>query len=147
MTSLTCRRDPDASHEAWLIFLQSCARRHDQHAIRQSYRRRSIVVALRLRSGSNPSDTINGTATNFDVARAPFESARSVFLSRRTEADFQEYPRYRASDAWKQTMWKPAVSCRPKPQTARSRCFCGAAISIANMDEHSYAAHMEPDAK
>lgn len=28
----------------------------------------------------------------------------------------------------------------------RARCFCGAEITIADMDEHVYAAHMEPEA-
>jgi len=91
--------------------------------------------------GSNPGDATNGTATNFDAARAVFENVRSVFLSKRTEADFQEYLRHRASDQWKLAMWD--AHCKLPTQTAdgRSRCFCGAEIGIADMDEHIYAAH------
>jgi hypothetical protein len=96
--------------------------------------------------GSNPGDAASGTTTNFDAARAAFESAWSVFLSKRTEADFREYRRHRASTAWKYAMWD--AGCKLPTQTAdgRARCFCGAEITIADMDEHVYAAHMEPEA-
>jgi hypothetical protein len=50
------------------------------------------------------------------------------------------------STAWKYAMWD--AGCKLPTQTAegRSRCFCGAEITIANIDEHVYAAHMEPTA-
>jgi hypothetical protein len=69
-----------------------------------------------------------------------------VFLSKRTEADFLEYRRYRASTAWKYAMWD--AGCKLPTQTAdgRARCFCGAAINLADVDEHIYAAHLEPKA-
>ena len=39
-------------------------------------------------------------------------------------------------------MWD--AGCKLPTQTAdgRARCFCGAEIEIANMDQHIYAAHM-----
>jgi hypothetical protein len=93
--------------------------------------------------GSNPGDATNGTATDFDAARPAFESAWSVFLAKRTEADFLEHRRHLASDAWKRAMW--AAGCQLPTQTAdrRARCFCGAEIAIADMDQHIYAAHTE----
>jgi hypothetical protein len=93
--------------------------------------------------GSNPGDATNGTATSFDAARAAFESAWCVFLSKRTEADFLEYRRHRASDAWKRAMWD--AGCRLPTQMAdgRSRCFCGAEIDVNTTSAHIYAAHME----
>jgi len=39
--------------------------------------------------GSHPRECTDGTAATFDQARADFEAAWRVFLSHRTEADFQ----------------------------------------------------------
>ena len=41
--------------------------------------------------GSHPGEHTNGTAETFDQARADFEVAWRVFLSKRTEADFQAW--------------------------------------------------------
>jgi hypothetical protein len=41
--------------------------------------------------GSNPGEHQSGAAASFDEARADFESAWKIFLSKRTEADFQEW--------------------------------------------------------
>ena len=63
-------------------------------------------------------------------------------IGKRTEADFREYRRHRASHAWMRAMWD--AGCRLPTQTADglSQCFCGADIDMASMDEHIYAAHM-----
>jgi hypothetical protein len=44
-------------------------------------------------------------------------------------------------------MWD--AGCKLPTQTAdgRARCFCGAKIDITSMDQHIYAAHMEPNAE
>jgi hypothetical protein len=41
-------------------------------------------------------------------------------------------------------MWEE--SCRLPAQTAdgRARCFCGAEIGIADLNQHIHAAHMKP---
>jgi hypothetical protein len=66
-----------------------------------------------------------------------------VFLARRSEGDFDEYRRHRASTAWMYAIRD--AGCRLPTQTAdgRSRCFCGAEITITDTDEHIQAAHME----
>jgi hypothetical protein len=80
----------------------------------------------------NPGDGSHGTAASFEAARTAFESAWSVFLAKRTEADFLEYRRHRASTAWKYAMWD--AGCKLPTQTAdgRARCFCGVDIMIKN---------------
>jgi hypothetical protein len=62
------------------------------------------------------------------------------------EADFETWRRDRASTAWKYAMWD--AGCRLPTQMAddRSRCFCGAEITIADVDEHIYVAHIDPKA-
>jgi hypothetical protein len=146
MTSLTRRRDPDASLEAWLIFYG------DVHVGTIGMRSGSPTGGDQwswhcgFYPGSNPGDAANGTAADFPAARAAFESAWSVFLSKRTESDFLEYRRHRASGAWKQAMWDAGCKLPTQMADGRSRCFCGAEIDITSMDQHIYVAHMEPKA-
>ena len=40
--------------------------------------------------GSHPGECTSGTAKTFDKARREFERGWKIFLSKRTEADFQE---------------------------------------------------------
>jgi hypothetical protein len=47
--------------------------------------------------GSHTAECMSGAAAAFDQARADFEAAWRVFLSNRTEADFQEW---REQQAW-----------------------------------------------
>jgi hypothetical protein len=47
--------------------------------------------------GSRPGEHRYGTAATFDRARADFETAWRMFLSNRTEADFQAW---RDQEAW-----------------------------------------------
>ena len=101
-----------------------------------------MVMALRPLSGSNPGDAADGTATNFDAARAAFERAWSTFLATRTEADFLEYRCHRTSLAWKYAMWDARFRLPTQMADGRSRCFCSAEIDITSMDPHIYAAHM-----
>jgi len=141
MPTLTRRRDPNSRDEAWLIFYGDV---HAGTIGMGSYNPTGgdqWTWQCGFYPGSNPGDASNGTATNFDAARLAFKSAWSVFFSKRTEADFQEYRRHRASTAWKYAMWD--AGCKLPTQTAdgRARCFCGAVIGIADMDEHIYAAH------
>jgi hypothetical protein len=56
-----------------------------------------VIPMMRIRGsgiavfypGSQPGEQQSGTAATFDEARADFGSAWEVFLSKRTEADFQ----------------------------------------------------------
>jgi hypothetical protein len=67
--------------------------------------------------------------------------AWQVFLGNRTEADFEEYRRRRASDAWKRAMWDAGLKLPTQVADGRSTCFCGEEIGIADMDRHVYATH------
>ena len=55
--------------------------------------------------GSHPREHQSGTAATFDQARADFEAAWRVFLSNRTEADFQVWRDERDSTARKYALW------------------------------------------
>jgi hypothetical protein len=73
--------------------------------------------------GSRPGECTGGTADTFDEARADFEAAWQVFLSKRTEADFQAWrhqrdwtaEKYRRFDRGERMPpdWKPPGTNRP----------------------------------
>jgi hypothetical protein len=54
-------------------------------------------LGLIVPAASRPGECTSGTAVTFGQARAAFESAWRVFLSKRTEADFQAW---RNRQAW-----------------------------------------------
>jgi hypothetical protein len=92
----------------------------------------SFIVVVRLPSrfwrcgfypGSNPGDAANGTAADFDAARTAFESDWSTFLAKRTEADFLEYRRHRASTEWKYAMWGAGCKLPTQMTTAAPAAF------------------------
>src|ERR1700716_1757952 len=91
MPQLTRRRSPDAREECWHVYYG------DVH---------TSTIAVRtgiphdedpwdwdcgFYPGSHPGEHQSGTAETFDPARADFEQAWAVFLSNRTEADFQAW--------------------------------------------------------
>jgi hypothetical protein len=143
MFALTRRRDPDARQESWLILYS------DVH-----------VGTIGLRSGnpfdtdqwqwrggfypgSEPGDWTSGTAASFDQARLAFESAWRVLLTKRTEADFDEYRNHRDWTAWKYAMWDSGCKLPTQLASGQSRCFCGAGINIKGTRQHVHLAHMD----
>jgi hypothetical protein len=113
MPELTRRRSTDAREECWHSYYG------DLHA---------GTIAIRTGNphdedpwewtcgfypGSHPGDHQNGTAATFDEARAGFESARLVFLSKRTEADFQAWRDQRDWTARKYALWDAGKRLEP----------------------------------
>jgi hypothetical protein len=91
MPALTRRRNPDAPQETWLVYngdvrVGSIAIRSGNPADTDPWGR-----SCGFYPGSHPREHQRGTAATFDQARAAFEVAWRVFVSRRTEGDFQEW--------------------------------------------------------
>jgi hypothetical protein len=139
MPNLTRRRDPDACQETWLIPLRRRSGRHHRRARRQPYWQWSCGFY----PGSHPRECTGGTAASFEEARRAFEAAWQVSLANRTEVDFEEYRRHRASDAWKRAMWDAGLKLPTQVADGRATCFCGAEIDIEGTARHVYAAHLE----
>jgi hypothetical protein len=144
MPPLTRRRDPDASQETWLI-------NYDDIRVGSISRRAGVPVdkdqwgwSVGFHPASDRGLRATGTAKSFDAARAAFDTAWQWLLPKFTEADFIEYRRHRAFDAWKRAMWDAGLELPTQVTDGRAQCFCGATISIADMDRHVYAAHMTP---
>jgi hypothetical protein len=66
-----------------------------------------------------------------------------VFLSNRTEADFQECRDERAFTAWKYRMWDTGQRLPTQVTDGRSTCFCGARLTIGSVSDHVRSAHLE----
>ena len=75
--------------------------------------------------GSHPGEQQNGTAATFDEARADFECAWRVFLSRRTEADFQAWRNQRDWTARKYALWDAGERLPSQKPNSMMRCPCG----------------------
>jgi hypothetical protein len=91
MAALIRRRDPEARQQSWRAFYS------DVHLGTISLRSGIPVDkdpwgwTCSFYPGSRPDECTAGTAASFDQARAGFEAAWRVFLSRRTDADFQAW--------------------------------------------------------
>jgi hypothetical protein len=88
--------------------------------------------------GSKPGDCTTGTAASFVTARVAFELAWSVFLGKRTEADFQEWRDYKAAQAHKRAMWAAGKLLPSQLPNSMMRCHCGALF-----DSHDPATSLE----
>ena len=78
---------------------------------------------MRLLSGSRPGEIQSGTSATFEDARAEFASAWKIFLSNRTEADFQAWRYQRDSTAWKYAMWHRGFKLPTQLPSGRSKCI------------------------
>jgi hypothetical protein len=75
--------------------------------------------------GSEPGEHSSGTAETFDQARAGFEGAWPVFLSKRTEADFQTWRDARDWTERKYAMWERGERMPSQKPNTLMRCPCG----------------------
>jgi hypothetical protein len=75
--------------------------------------------------GCHPGEHRYGTAATFDEARAGFERDWKVFLSNRTEADFQELRDDRDWHARRYAMWKAGEKMPSQRPNTMLRCPCG----------------------
>jgi len=64
-------------------------------------------------------------AATFDQARADFEAAWRVFLSRRTESDFQAWRDQRDWTTRKYAMWQAGERLPSQNPGSLMRCPCG----------------------
>jgi hypothetical protein len=136
MPALTRRRDPDRAGECWLIYYGDV---------------RVGTIAIRTGNpdatdgwgwhcgfypGSKPGECTSGTAATFNKARAAFEASWRVFLSKHTEADFQEWRDQRDWTARKYAMWEAGEKLPTQKPNPMMRCPCGEAFDSHRL-EHS----------
>ena len=91
--------------------------------------------------GSEPGEYQSDTAATFEQARADFERAWLVFLSNRTEADFQAWRDQRDWTARKYALWDAGKRLEPpsygpgKPCSRFMKCPCGEVFDMHGPEE------------
>jgi hypothetical protein len=96
--------------------------------------------------GSEPGECTNGAAPTFELGRADFEEAWAAFLSKRTEADFQEWRDARDWTERKYAMWARGEKLLSQIFSSMMTCPCGEAFDSHDPDGsyvhrgHIYAA-------
>src|SRR5882762_5025980 len=100
-------------------------RRHDRDPHRQPHDTDPWEWWCGFYPGSHPGEHQSGTAATFDQARADFEAAWRVFLSNRTEADFQAWRDARDWTARKYAMWERGERLPSQNPNSMMTCPCG----------------------
>jgi len=123
MPELTRRRSLDAPDECWHVWYGDV--RVGTIAIRTGMPpgEDPWSWACGFYPGSHPAECTDGTAATFDLARADFEDAWQVFLSNRTEADFEREQR-----DWtdrKYAMWQRGERLPSQKPSSLMTCRCG----------------------
>jgi hypothetical protein len=144
MTELTRRRMLGVHQETWHVFYGDIhvGTIGERAGVPQGVDQWVWSIGFYPKS-HRPGGQIGETAASFDLARAAFERAWRDYLPTCTEQDFLGYRQLRAFEAWKHAMW--AAPARLPTQTAdgRSRCFCGAEITIKDCHQHVFDCHMD----
>ncbi len=97
--------------------------------------------------GSHPGEHQYATAETFDQARTEFETAWAVFLSNRTEADFQAWRHQRDWTERKYAMWERGELLPSQRASFMMRCPCGTTFDSHDPADnyvhrgHIYAKH------
>jgi hypothetical protein len=97
MPVLTRRRSPESREECWHIYYGDVRVGTIARRVGNPFDTDPWEWTCGFYPGSHPRECTNGTSETFDQARADFERAWAVFLSKRTEADFQKW---RDQEAW-----------------------------------------------
>jgi hypothetical protein len=133
MPQLTRRRDPNSTQETWGVYYGDGALAIRPVVPGGSGRATSIQVAIHQNTQKAPRRPSTRRAV-------PSRSRGVSFTPSVTEADFDAY---RRNPAWRQAIG----GC--KPHAADSSCrrpavrFCGASISVDDLERHTYTKHIE----
>ena len=89
---------------------------------------------MRFLPGHEPGEYTDGRAVTFDQARADFERAWKVFLSNRTEANFQAWRDQRDWTERKYAMWERGEKPPSQKPSFLMRCPCGEVFDSHRLD-------------
>jgi hypothetical protein len=139
----TRRRYPDAREECWHVYYG------EVHAGTLSKRTGNPHDTdpwewrCGFYPGSHPGECRTGTAASLEEARAGFEEAWKVFLSNRTEADFQAWRDQRDWTARKYALWDAGKRLEPPSHGPGKPCSkfmrCAYALYLIRLLEQPFA--------
>lgn len=125
MSALTRRRDLEAREECWHIYYGDVCAGTIAKRIGIPVDEDPWGWFCGFYPGCHPREQTAGTAATFEQARADFEEAWAVFLSNRTEADFQEWRHQRDWTQRKYAMWEAREKLPSQKPSSLMRCPCG----------------------
>jgi hypothetical protein len=105
MPELTRLRSADRRHNCWHIYFGDVHVGTITERVRNPHDTDQWEWNCGFYPGSEPGEIQSDTAATFEEARAAFELAWRVFLSKRTEADFQAWRNQRDWTARKYAPW------------------------------------------
>jgi hypothetical protein len=105
MPALTRRRSPDHRQECWQIYFGDIRAGTIAERVGNPHDTDQWEWRCGFYPGSCPGEHQSGTADSFDKARADFERAWKIFLSKRIEADFQAWRDQRDRTERKYATW------------------------------------------
>jgi hypothetical protein len=135
MPELTRRRSTDAPEECWHIYWGDIRAGTIQIRSGIPFDEDPWGWTCGFYPGSHPGEHEDGTAATFEEARADFEDAWQRFLSKRTEADFQEWRDERDWTARKYAMWEAGERMPTQKPSSLMRCPCGATIDTHRIQD------------
>ena len=97
MPELTRRRSLDASEECWHVYYGDVRVGTIARRVGNPFDTDPWEWTCGFYPGSHPRECTSDTSETFDQARTDFEAAWAVFLTKRTEVDFQAW---RDQQAW-----------------------------------------------
>jgi hypothetical protein len=133
--SLTRRRSLDAPDECWHVYFGDV--RVGTIAIRTGIPPHEDPWgwACGFYPGSHPGECTDGASASFDQARVEFEDAWRVFLSMRTEADFQAWRDERDWTAHKYAMWQAGERLPSQQPSSLMTCRCGEVFDSHRLED------------
>ncbi|MBR0741230.1 hypothetical protein JQ581_30295 [Bradyrhizobium liaoningense] len=137
MSALT--RRPDTSHHGWHVYFGDV--RIGQIGKRAGVPKHIDAWGWTLGFHPGMSNRPTGGAPSFEVAREQFEAAWSRLAPTLSEEDFETWRRDRDFHAWKHRMWGTGHRLPTQTRDGRAHCFCGEAITNADIEPHIQAAH------
>jgi hypothetical protein len=147
MPTLPRRRDLEAPDECWHVYYGDVRVGTIAKRVGIPFDEDPWGWACGFYPGSHPRESTNDAAATFDQARAEFEEAWAVFLSNRTDADFQEWRRQRDITELKYAVWKTRERFPSQRPNTIMRCPCGEAFDSHRLEHtlihvpHISAAH------
>ena len=135
MPELTRRHSLDASDECWHVYYGDV--RVGTIAIRTGIPPDEDPWgwACGFYPGSHPGECTDGAAATFDQARVEFEDAWRVFLSKRTEADFETWRAQRDWTERKYAMWQASERMPSQKPSSLMKCRCGQVFDSHRLED------------
>jgi hypothetical protein len=141
MPQLTRLRSADRRHNCWHIYFGDVHVGTITERVGNPHDTDQWEWNCGFYPGSEPGEIQSDTAATFEEARAAFELAWRVFLSKRAEADFQAWRNQRDWTARKYALWDAGKRLEPpsygpgKPCSRFMKCPCGEVFDMHGPDE------------